>query len=281
VADDLASATRPSAAGVRTIRALAGAGFRRYSTYRQATVASTFTNSIFGFLRCYVLLATLAGTGVGVAGGYDPPRIATYCWASQGLIGVVLLWGWNDLADRIRSGDVMSDLLRPVHPVTGYLAADLGRAGYAALTRFAVPILIGAIFFDLYVPQRALTYPLFVLSVGLGLVVSFGVRYLANAAAYWLLDVRGVNMVWAFATSVLAGLAFPLHFLPSWLVWTVWVATPFPSILQAPLDVLVEWGSPAQLMAVVAGQAAWAAVMLALCRLVQRRAERKMVIQGG
>jgi ABC-2 type transport system permease protein len=281
VADDLASATRPPGAAVRTIRALAGAGFRRYSTYRQATVASTFTNSIFGFLRCYVLLATLAGTGVGAAAGYDAARIATYCWASQGLIGVVLLWGWTDLADRIRSGDVMADLLRPVHPVTGYLAADLGRAGHAALTRFAVPILIGAIFFDLFVPSRVVTYPLFVLSVGLGLVVSFGVRYLVNAAAYWLLDLRGLNMLWAFATSVLAGLAFPLHFLPSWLVWPLWVATPFPSILQAPLDVLVERGSPIQLTAVVAGQAAWAAVMLALCRYVQGRAERKLVIQGG
>jgi ABC-2 type transport system permease protein len=281
VADDLASAARPPAAGLRTIRALAGAGFRRYSTYRQATVASTFTNSVFGFLRCYVLLATLAGTGVGVAGGYDSPRIATYCWTSQGLIGVVLLWGWNDLADRIRSGDVMADLLRPVHPVTNYLAADLGRAGYAALTRFAVPVLIGAIFFDLYVPRRPLTYPLFVVSVALGVAVSFGVRYLLNAAAYWLLDVRGVNMLWAFASSVLAGLAFPLHFLPSWLVWPIWVATPFPSILQAPLDVLVERAPMIQLVGVVAGQAAWAVAMVGLCWYVQRRAERKLVIQGG
>jgi ABC-2 type transport system permease protein len=281
VADDLASAARAPAADLRTIRALAGAGFRRYSTYRQATVASTFTNSVFGFLRCYVLLATLAGTGVGVAGGYDPPRIALYCWASQGLIGVVLLWGWNDLSDRIRSGDVIADLLRPMHPVTSYLATDLGRAGYAALTRFAVPILIGAIFFDLYVPRRPLTYPLFVVSVALGVAVSFGVRYLFNATAYWLLDVRGVNLLWAFATGVMAGLAFPLHFLPSWLVWPLWVATPFPSILQAPLDVVVERGSPAQLVGVVAGQAAWAVVMLALCRYVQGRAERKLVIQGG
>jgi ABC-2 type transport system permease protein len=281
VADDLASATRPPVAGVRTIRALAGAGFRRYSTYRQATVASTFTNSVFGFLRCYVLLAALAGTGVGVAGGYDARQIATYCWASQGLIGVVMLWGWNDLADRIRSGDVMADLLRPLHPVTSYLAADLGRAVYAALTRFAVPILVGAIFFDLYVPRRPLTYPLFVVSVALGVAVSFGVRYLLNTVAYWLLDVRGVNMAWAFASTVLAGLAFPLHFLPSWAVWSIWLATPFPSILQAPLDVLVERAPPVQLVGVVAGQAAWAVALIGLCWYVQRRAERKLVIQGG
>jgi len=263
--------------------ALAVAGFRRYATYRQATAASTFTNSVFGYLRCYVLLAAAAGSGLSVTAGYTPQQLATYCWASQGLIGMVMLWGWTDLGDRIRSGDIVADLLRPVHPVASYLAIDLGRAGHASLTRFVVPMVVGAISFDLYTPQRLATYPLFVLSALLGVVVCFGCRYLVNAAGFWLLDVRGVNLVWLFASSLLAGLAFPLHFLQEWpwLVIGLWVLTPFPSILQAPLDVLVERGSVAQLLGVVAGQAAWAGVMLTICWYVQRRAERKLVIQGG
>jgi len=61
----------------------------------------------------------------------------------------------------------------------------------------------------------------------------------------------------------------------------LWVATPFPSMLQAPLDVLVERGSTAHSLGLVVGQAVWAAAMLALCWYVQRRAERKLVIQGG
>ena len=112
-------------------------------------------------------------------------------------------------------------------------------------------------------------------------VVCFAGRYLVNAVGFWLLDVRGVNLVWTVGTSVLAGLAFPLHFLPTRLVWILWVATPFPSILQAPLDVLVERGSGRVLAGVVAGQAAWAVVMLGMCWYVQGRAERKLVIQGG
>jgi ABC-2 type transport system permease protein len=261
--------------------ALASAGFRRYATYRQATAANAFTNSVFGFLRCFVLLAALAGTGTATAGGYDRAQLATYCWVSQGLIGVILLWGWSDLGDRIRSGDVVTDLLRPVHPVASYLAIDLGRAGYAALTRFVVPIVVGAIFFDLYAPQRPVTYPLFVVSTFLAVVICFACRYLINAAGFWLLDVRGVNLVWTFGTAVLAGLAFPLHFLPAPLVWILWIGTPFPSMLQAPLDVVVERGPTPVLLGVVAGQAVWAALVLGICVYVQGRAERKLVIQGG
>jgi ABC-2 type transport system permease protein len=257
------------------------AGFRRYSTYRQATAASVFTNTIFAFLRCYVLLAVAATSTTGRTAGYTVPQLAMYCWASQGLIGVVMLWGWNELSDRIRSGDVVSDLLRPTHPVASYLAVDLGRAGIGALTRFAVPIAVGAIFFRLYVPQSLAAYPLFVVSVLFAVVVSFGSRFLVNACSYWLLDNRGVTTVWLFSSTVLAGLIFPLHFLPGWLTWTIWVATPFPSVLQAPLDVLVERGTVADRIGMVAGQAAWGVALLAFAVLVQRRAERRLVIQGG
>jgi ABC-2 type transport system permease protein len=257
------------------------AGFRRYATYRQATAASVFTNTVFAFLRCYVLLAVAATSTSGRTVGYTVPQLTMYCWASQGLIGVVMLWGWTDLADRIRSGDVVSDLLRPVHPVASYLAVDLGRAGIGALTRFAAPIVVGAIFFRLYVPGSLSTYPMFVVSVLCAVLVSFGCRYLVNASSYWLLDNRGVTTIWLFSTTVLAGLIFPLHFLPGWLTWTIWVGTPFPSVLQAPLDVLVERGSVADRIGVIAGQAAWAVVLLALAVLVQRRAERRLVIQGG
>src|SRR5262245_28805722 len=117
--------------------ALAAAGFRRYATYRQATLAAIFTNAIFGFLRSFVLLAL---AGAGAVAGYDEARLATFVWAGQGLIGVVLLWAPNELGDRIRTGDVIADLLRPVDLVWQLLAADLGRAGLAVLTRFVGPI---------------------------------------------------------------------------------------------------------------------------------------------
>jgi ABC-2 type transport system permease protein len=278
---DLAFVSPRLRAEAATAVALARAGFRRYATYRQATVAAVITNSVFGFLRCFVLLAVAAADPTSPTAGYTAEQLALYTWASQGLIGVVALWGWTELADRIRTGDVVGDLLRPIHPVLSYLYADLGRAAYAALTRFVVPIAVGAVTFALYVPRRPATYPLFVLSVLLAVVVTFAGRYLVNAVGYWLLDTRGVQMAWTVGTSLLAGLAFPVHFVPGWVAAAIWVATPFPSMLQAPLDVLVERGTPATLAAEVAGQAAWAAGLLWLCWWVQRRATAKLVVQGG
>ncbi|MGC4900678.1 ABC transporter permease [Micromonospora echinospora] len=246
----------------RTFGAIAAAGFRRHATYRQAAVAGLCTNTVFGFLRCYIFLA--AAGAAGTVAGYDRAQP-----------------GWTDLADRIRTGEVAADLLRPVHPVTSYLATDLGRAGFAALARLVPPLVIGPFFFAVYVPRHWATVPLFLLSALLAVVVCFGCRYLVNATAYWLQDVRGPMILWTLGSGVLAGLYFPLGFLPGPLEAVLRYATPFPSILQVPLDVLVEREPMSTGLALVGMQAGWVVVLLALCRLVQRRAERRLVVQGG
>jgi ABC-2 type transport system permease protein len=267
-------------AQIRTYGALVRAGFRRYATYRQATVAGAVTNTVFGFLRCYVMLAVAAGAG-GIAAGYQGEQLATYVWFGQGLLAVVFLWGWTDLAGRIRTGEVATDLLRPIHPVTLYLATDLGRALHAVLFRFVPPVVVGALAFDLYAPSRPATWPLFAVSTVLAVLICFGCRFLVNAAAYWLLDLRGVMALWGISSSVLGGLYFPLRFLPDWLAATLYLATPFASILQIPLDVLVERDPVPVQLGLVGVQAVWVVLILAGCRLVQRRAERRLVIQGG
>jgi ABC-2 type transport system permease protein len=263
----------------RTFGAIAASGFRRHSTYRQAAVAGVVTNTVFGFLRYYIFAAAAGASGR--VAGYDRTQLATFVWVGQGLLAVIAIWGWTELADRIRTGEIAADLLRPIHPVTSYLAADLGRAGFAALSRLVPPVLVGLFLFEVYLPHRRATPPLFVLSVLLAVVVCFGCRYLVNATAYWLQDGRGALMLWTLSSGVLAGLYFPLGFLPGWLEAMLRYGTPFPSLLQIPLDVLVEREPAAMQFGLVGVQLGWAVALLAAARWVQRRAERRLVVQGG
>jgi viologen exporter family transport system permease protein len=266
-------------ASARTVTALAGAGFRRFATYRQATVAGAFTNTVFGFMRCYVLLS-LADTGGRVA-GYDRAQLVTYVFAGQGMLAVVNYWGELDLADRVRTGDVVADLLRPLDLMVGHLAADLGRAGHAMLTRFVVPVVAGLLAFDFFLPAHAYTYPLFAVSLLLAVLVCSAAKYIVGLTVFWLLDVRGPQSLWVALSTTGSGLAFPLPLLPDWVAVVLWFATPFPSLMQAPLDVLVERGGPGHAAAAVAGQLVWLGLVVAAGRALQRRALRRLVIQGG
>lgn len=265
---------------VRMMLALSRAGFRRYATYRQATIAATCTNTVFGFLRAYVLLATVAAAG-GVAAGYTGPQLSTYTWVTQGLIGVTALWGWTELSDKVRTGEVAGDLLRPVNPLWVYLATDLGRAAHACCVRLAVPVAVGALVFPFYWPRQPATYLLFVVSVALAVLVCFAVRYLVNLTAFWLLDVRGPQVLWTLVSGVGAGLYFPLAFMPDSLSGLLQYGTPLPSIIQFPADVAVEQGGRRGQLTRLAIQAWWAGVCLAVAWEAQRRAVRKLVVQGG
>jgi ABC-2 type transport system permease protein len=265
-------------AGLKCAAALVGAGFRRFATYRQATFAALFTNSVFGFMRCYVMLA-VAGAAGAVA-GYRGEQLVTFVWLGQGLLGVIAIWGWTDLADRVRTGDVAADLLRPINPLWTYLFTDLGRGLHAMLTRMIGPIVVGALAFHMYVPKSLWTYPAFLLSTMLAIVVSFGCRYLVNLTAFWLLDNRGVQTAWALMSGLFCGLTMPIGFFPVWAQNVLWL-TPFPAIMQVPLDTALERRGTAVSLGLIGSQVVWIAMLLALCLLVQRRAVRRLVVQGG
>ena len=255
------------------------AGFRRYATYRQATLAGAFTNTVFGVIKVSVLFAAADAAG-GVVAGYDRAGLSTYTWVSQGLIAVVWMFVWTPVTQRVRTGDVAIDLGRPVHPVAAWLAEDLGRAGQAGLVRFVGPLVVGGLIYGLRVPRHWETAPLFVLSAALAVVVSFGGRLLVSLAAFWLVDVRGLLHLYVLATGVLSGLLVPVHFLPGW-ARAVAYATPFPWMMQAPVDVATERYPGTAALGLLGGQLAWAVALLSLCVWVFGRGTRRLVVQGG
>ena len=261
--------------------AVAARSFRRYSTYTAATLAGIFTNSVFGVIISFSYIAVWRQNPT--AGGYDVTDAVTYCWLAQAMIMTVAVWSGgttDDVADRIRSGDIAIDLYRPVSLLGWFLAGDLGRATYHLLTRGLAPTVIGALLFDLRFPDGPLTYLLFLVSVALGVVVSFAIRMLVACSAFWLLDQQGLVMLSAVAAMFFSGLVVPLVLFPQPFGDLV-MALPWAAFVQVPVDVWLGQRHGIGVLSGLGFQAAWAAVLLIACRLVLRLADRKVVVQGG
>jgi ABC-2 type transport system permease protein len=256
---------------------IAKRGWRRYAAYPWATAAGIFTNTIFGFIQAYVLLAVFRHrTHVG---GLDARDTVTYVWLAQALIMTVYVFGWQELALRIRDGSIVTDLARPVDPQRYWLSFDVGRAPYHFLCRGVPPFVLGAFVFHFHWPTP-LDAVLFVPSVALAVVVSFGFRFLYNSASFWLVDFRGVLTMALVLSLFFSGMIMPLQFFPHAL-GTFARVLPFASIMQTPIDVYLGRHQGAALAGLVLEQAAWALVLLALGRLALRAGARKLVVQGG
>lgn len=266
---------------MRLYAVVAAGGFRRYATYRVATAAGVFTNTVFGFIVAYTYIALWDERPQ--LGGYDLSQALTYVWLGQALLMTCAMMGGgfeDELIERIRTGDIAIDLYRPADLQLWWLAGDLGRAAFHLLGRGIVPMVLGSLAFDLVMPASPLTWLAFLLAVTLGVIVSFAVRFLVALSAFWLMDGAGVMQICWLATLFFSGMLLPLNLFPG-LLGEVARALPWSSLLQVPADVFLGRHTGWGLLGAYAFQAGWALALLAAGRLLQSVATRRVVVQGG
>ena len=257
---------------------IAKRAFQRQLAYRTANLAGLVTNGYFGYIRAAVLLAAFAGRGE--VQGYDERDIVTFTWVTQALIMVVNLWGGTGVGETIATGAIVSDLSKPFSFLGYWLARECGRAAYFLAFR-CVPILaVGQVIHGLRWPQQPATWALLALSISLAIAVSFCWGFMIELTGFWTIQTKGIRQLALGVLMFFSGFVIPLPLFPEWLQ-PIAYALPFATITQVPCDVFLERFSAAQLVQALAGQAAWAAAMLAATQLLVSAATRRVVTQGG
>jgi len=253
-------------------------GYGRYATYRAATVAGVLTNTVFGFIRAYILLAVFRARPT--VGGFDAVDAVTFTFVTQGLMMPMGAFGRREIADRIRTGDVVADLYRPLDFQGYWLAHDAGRGAFLLLARGIPPVVLGALVFHLRLPDRPTTWLAFAVAVAIGMLVSFSIQFIVSLAGFWLIDDRGPNQLATSVQFFLSGMLLPLVLYPHWLA-TIARNSPFACMVELPVEVMLGKYPGARVLPVFALGLTWAAVLFAAGRLVLAAATRKVVVQGG
>ncbi len=258
--------------------ALVRLAFQRQLAYRTANLAGLLTNAFFGVLRASVLIA-LFGARDNVA-GYSLQAAITYTGLTQALLSYVAIFGWWDLIRSIRTGDVASDLSRPLDFFWYWFAQDVGRAVGQMLWR-ALPIMaLYALVYQIAVPPTPFHWIALCISMGLVLLISFAWRFVVSLSAFWTQDAVGIGrFAWTIAI-FLSGFIMPIAFMPSWLIPLMHL-TPFPAMVNTPMEIYLGVVSASELPGALAEQLLWIVILIALARLVLAMGVQKLVIQGG
>lgn len=264
---------------VRLYVEVARRSFRRFSTYRAATIAGVFTNSVFGMIRGAVLIAVV--TAAPGASDYDAVGMMTFSFLTQGMLAFTSAFSAiDDINERVRTGNIICDFYRPSDFQAWWLAFDVGRATFQLLGRFVPIVLLGAAVYGIDWPDSTSAAALFVLSLYGALGISFGIRYLVSMSAFWILDTRGTTQLMVTLMLFGSGLIAPLPLFPDWLE-PIMRALPLAGMVQIPADVWMGEATGLGAAGVVLFQFGWAAALFGLGRYVTVAATRRVVIQGG
>lgn len=252
--------------------------FRRYATYRAATAAGAFTNTVFGFIQAYVMVAVFQARED--VGGLDRTEALTFVFLTQAMImSVGVFRGSGELGERVKTGDVVVDLYRPLDFQGYWLAVEAGQSLYTSVARGIPPMVAGALVFRLRIPS-ALECAAFALSLLLGFLAAFGWSFLVGLVTFWVVDDRGPAQLSVALLMFFSGFVLPLNFFPDPLR-LIARALPFSTMVQLPVEVFLGKHAGWDLGAVLAYQACWAAALVAAGRRLLPRAARRVEALGG
>lgn len=257
---------------------LAKLSFRRQITYRAATLAGLSTNFFFGLLRAALLVA-LYGARQEVS-GISIQAAITYTGITQATIAYLSLFSWYDLMRSVYTGEVGSDLLRPVSYFKFWMAQDFGRA-FASLALRGLPImLVYSLFFNIIIPHGLGQWLAMATALFLGWMVSFCWRFLVNLSAFWVPNAVGIGRLAFTLAYFMSGFLVPLRFMPDWFVRLCYL-TPFPATVNAFIEIYLGLLDGRALWLALLNQVVWIVVLTAAIQLALRAGVRRLVILGG
>ncbi len=193
---------------------------------------------------------------------------------------LVSSWASWEINWEVRQGTLAMRLLRPIHPIFSYGAANVA----AMPMRLFVTLPVVAIIFIAGVqdrfPHDAATWGLWLVSMALGWMVSFFANVAIGALSLFMESSIKVMDVWLAAFFVFSGYLFPPDLFPGWLkAASDWL--PFRYQLGVPVELLTTPHALADAAQLVLRQAGWAAGMFALCLSLWSVGVRRFQAFGG
>ena len=229
--------------------------FLRSAVYRFEVWSRTGSNLIFLLMWGSIWTALYAGREE--AGGVTFTAMLTYIVVSQFLDGVneagTPLW---EIQEKVRTGDISLELMRPFDVPLRYLFADFGSVAFYMVTALLPLYVIIFFFMDLALPTDWLTWVYFILSAFIGFLIRYCVEMTFGLLTFFLVETGGIEDIFYFAMSLLSGSVIPLWFFPGWLE-TIAVFLPFQSIFFMPISIFIGETAGSQILTSFGIQIFW------------------------
>ncbi|GAB3066868.1 hypothetical protein GCM10027186_18900 [Micromonospora schwarzwaldensis] len=194
---------------------------------------------------------------------------------ATGVLGTGFGEQW--MAERIRSGAVSLDLVKPLNYQKARFAESLG----GLPMEVALVVVVGTVFTSFAGPVMTPAYHLlFLISLLAVVPIKFMILYVSTLICFWTQNYHGVSWARNVIVAVFSGALVPLVFLPQW-VNVLATALPFASITSTPALIFIGRISEAEAARLVGLQLMWVVLLWYIGQFAWRRSVRHLTVHGG
>ncbi len=182
------------------------------------------------------------------------------------------------IQQRVLSGEIALDLVRPFGYLKQVMAQDIGTAfSFAPFLAIFVPaaMLIGSL-----EPPSAGSGALYLVSFGLAFAVNSLIGMHLGLLAFWIQQVNGIRAMIGVTSGFLSGTLVPLWLMPD-AVRFVFRLLPFQALAFLPASIYSGQVTGWAVLEPLAVQLVWIGILLVTVRWIWQRAQDRIVIHGG
>ena len=255
-----------------------GAQFRIQLQYRASALANVVTQFVFGYVHIMVFEAFYASSTATMP--MSLREVTIYIWLTQGLIAM-LPWGIDlDIREKVRTGAISYELLRPLKLYNLLYARAIAMRTAPTILR-AVPLFaITFAFFGMELPPSWQSTAAWIIATISALILSGALTTFASIIMFWTIAGEGIGRLMPMAVIVFSGMLLPLPLCPEW-AQPILEALPFRGLIDTPYRLYLGHIAPAELPRLLLHQIFWIITLILWGRWQLARNIKRLVIQGG
>jgi ABC-2 type transport system permease protein len=186
----------------------------------------------------------------------------------------------EQINDKIYTGSISIDLIRPFHLWAAWVAEDIGTAISRVIIKGIPLLLFASLIIAVPKPANVTYFLLFSVSTVLSYVLMTCISYMVGLTSIWYMDFGNFGAVARSIIVFLSGSIIPIWFFPDWFQ-EISSYLPFIYIYQFPIGIYIGKFSGQEILAGLLTQFFWIICGLIGSVLLWRAVKNKIVIQGG
>jgi len=266
---------------MRTLIEIIKIEFKEDLQYTFAFMMSIIVQPIILLINIALFTSVYAYNNTSQILGYDLGQMIWYMTSAHFIWVIVFNFADYRISDRVLSGDLNMDLLRPL----SLFKYELGIAIGLRVTAFFTELIPGLIVFSIiYFPSfmSGISVVKFCVSILFSFLIMYMLNFLTGLTAFKLQNNASITGIKVILMSILGGSAIPLEFFPV-PIRQVLMFLPFEYIFYWPIQFFLNTQSSHGLSVFVRTigiQTVWVVLLYGLCRWFWHKASRNFSAVG-